>query len=205
MIIAVALLAVFTIVTVVLARQGLWGSLVMLVNVLFAATLASGGYEWLAKQLKPLTEDSESLVYVLDFLAIWMIFCGIVLVAREITDRIAPTNVRFLKPVERFGAPVAAALVGWTMMAFTAATLHMAPVAPGDIPSQGMFFGVSPDWGWIAWARGATGRPPFGSRGFRFDQTKNFIEYYAHRRTQHERGDVPADEHEDAPAADAAP
>jgi hypothetical protein len=178
-IIGIVLLALFAVVTAALVREGLWGGLVMLVNVLFAATLASAGYGRLVSLLKPLLPSYE---YLLDFLAIWAIFCVALLAAREVTDRITRTKVRLRKPVELFGGPVVAALVGWTMMAFTAATLHMAPVQRSLIPEKGMLFGLSPDRGWIAWARGATARPPFGMEGFRFDPTDDFVDRYATRR-----------------------
>jgi hypothetical protein len=179
MIIAIVLVAVFAVVTAALVQEGLWSGLVMLVNVLFAATLASAASGWLVALVKPLAPSYE---YLLDFLAIWSLFCVTLLAAREITDRIARTKVRLRRPVELFGGPVVAALVGWTMMSFTAATLHMAPVPRSLIPEQGMLFGLSPDRGWIAWARGATARPPFGSVGFRFDPTGDFVARYAERR-----------------------
>jgi len=184
MIIALVLLAVFVVVTAALVQEGLWSGLVMLVNVLFAATLASAASGWLVSLVKPLAPSYE---YLLDFLAIWAIFCVALLGAREITDRIARTKVRLRRPVELFGGPLVAALVGWTMMSFTAATLHMAPVPRSLIPAKGILFGLSPDRGWIAWARGATARPPFGMEGFRFDPTGDFIDRYAEQRGELER------------------
>jgi hypothetical protein len=211
MIIAIVLVAVFAVVMAALVQEGLWGGLVMLVNVLFAATLASAASGWLVSLVKPLVPSYE---YLLDFLAIWAIFCVALLGAREITDRIARTKVRLRRPVELFGGPLVAALVGWTMMSFTAATLHMAPVPRSLIPAKGMLFGLSPDRGWIAWARGATARPPFGSAGFRFDPTGDFIDRYAERRGELEskeglrvdlqRQPVPAAAPEAAAAAPAA-
>jgi hypothetical protein len=184
MIIALVLLAVFVVVTAALVQEGLWSGLVMLVNVLFAATLASAAFGQVVELVKPLVPSYE---YLLDFLAIWVIFCVALLGAREITDRITRTKVRLRRPVELCGGPLVAALVGWTMMSFTAATLHMAPVPRSLIPAKGMLFGLSPDRGWIAWARGATARSPFGSAGFRFDPTGDFIDRYAERRGDLER------------------
>lgn len=184
MILALVLMAVFVVVTAALVQEGLWGSLVMLLNVLFAATLASAVHGSVVAAVKPLAASYE---YLLDFVVMWALFCVALLVAREITDRIARTKVRLRRPVELFGGPVVAALVGWTMMAFTATTLHMAPVPRSLVPAKGILFGLSPDRGWIAWARGATARPPFGMEGFRFDPKGDFIDRYAARRDELEK------------------
>jgi hypothetical protein len=128
--------------------------------------------------------------FLLDFLALWGIFCGVFLVAREATDRVSRTRVSFRRPVELAGAPIAALAVAWTLTAFTAATLHAAPVPRGMVPGDsgpGLFLGTAPDRAWLAWVRGATSRPPFGRPETAFDPGGDFIARHAVRRESLEK------------------
>jgi hypothetical protein len=200
------LLAVFGAALAALWREGLWASLVMLLNVLFAGTAAT----MLLPVVVPLVEPRlATYTYFVDFLVLAGLFCLLLGVAREVTDRVTPTKVRFRKPVEMFGAPVAALLAAWATMAFTAAMLHTAPVQQSVIPRSGMFFGLAPDRGWLWWTVGAVGKPPFGAWGRSFeppgagaagtavgeppaegespstkDQIDLFIEHYEQRRKE---------------------
>jgi hypothetical protein len=87
--------------------------------------------------------------------------------------------------VELFGTPLAALIVAWTLTAFTATTLHVAPVQPGMVSGAsgpGLFLGTAPDRAWLAWVRGATSRPPFGRPETAFDPAGDFIARHAARR-----------------------
>lgn len=182
MIVSIVLVAVFVTVSFALWKDGLWGSLVMLCNVLVAATAATAWYEWLVAFLEP---RLPSYTYLLDFVAVWGMFCLVLLGLREATDRISRTKVRLRRPVELFGGPLVSALVAWVMTCFTAATLHVAPL-PRDVvqptPEARMFFGLSPDRKWLAWVRGATLGGPFATPGSAFDKDADFIIRYADRR-----------------------
>jgi len=182
MILTLILLAVFVTVTAALWKEGIWSSLVMLLNVVLAATVATAWYEKLVAVLEP---RLPSFTYLLDFVALWGLFCLLLLGLREATDRISRTRVKLRRPVELFGGPLVAALVGWVMICFTAATLHTAPV-PRDVvqptPEARMFFGLAPDRKWLAWVRGATLVGPFAVPGSAFDKDADFIIRYADRR-----------------------
>ncbi|MCE2726437.1 MAG: CvpA family protein [Planctomycetaceae bacterium] len=182
MILTLILLAVFVTVTAALWKEGIWSSLVMLLNVVLAATVATAWYEKLVAVLEP---RLPSFTYLLDFVALWGLFCLLLLGLREATDRISRTRVKLRRPVELFGGPLVAALVGWVMICFTAATLHTAPV-PRDVvqptPEARMFFGLAPDRKWLAWVRGATLTGPFAVPGSAFDKDADFIIRYADRR-----------------------
>ena len=184
MILTLILLAVFVTVTAALWKEGIWSSLVMLLNVLLAATVATAWYEKLVAVLEP---RLPSFTYLLDFVALWGLYCLLLLGLREATDRISRTRVKLRRPVELFGGPLVAALVGWVMICFTAATLHTAPV-PRDVvqptPEARMFFGLAPDRKWLAWVRGATLTGPFAVPGSAFDKDADFIIRYADRRKQ---------------------
>ena len=182
MILTLILLAVFVTVAAALWKEGIWSTLVMLLNVVLAATVATAWYERLVAVLEP---RLPSYTYLLDFVALWGLFCLLLLGLREATDRISRTWVKLRRPVELFGGPLVAALVGWVMTCFTAATLHTAPV-PRDMvqptPEARMFFGLAPDRKWLAWVRGSTLTGPFAVPGSAFDKDADFIIRYADRR-----------------------
>lgn len=180
--ISFVLLGIFIAVTFALWKEGLWGAAIMLLNTLLAATLATAWYEWIVALLKPRVPSYD---YLLDFTVLWGLFSLLLLVFREIADRMTRTRVRFRKPVEMFGAPVVAAIAAWVTVCFTAASLHTAPV-PRDLvqpaPEARMFFGLAPDRRWLAWVRGSSIDGPFGRPAAAFDPQADFILRYADRR-----------------------
>jgi hypothetical protein len=183
MIMSLVLVAILAAVTGMLVREGLWRSTLMFFNVLTAATVATAWFSPLAAVLEEQAEDYAALV---DFLSIWLIFCAVLALLRELTDRISPTSLVFPLLVERIGGGLMAFLTGWIMMAFTAATLHTAPVTRDEVqptPETRMFFGLSPDRKWLGWVRGSSLTGPF-SRGpdLVFDKQADFILRYADRR-----------------------
>jgi len=178
--ITLLLFVVLAVVSVMLYREGLWRSLLMFFNVLAAASVATGWFAPLATLLEGQLADYAHLV---DFLSIWLLFCVVAGSLRELTDRISPTAPTFPPLVERIGAGFAAFLTGWVMMAFTAATLHTAPV-PRDLiqptPEARMF--LSPDRKWLGWVRGSSLYGPFSRPDHPFDRDADFILRYADRR-----------------------
>lgn len=194
MILNLVLLAVFVVVTFAMWKEGLWASVVMLLDVLVAATVATAWFESLVAILEP---RLPSYTHLLDFLALWGLFCLVLLGLREATDRVSRTKVRLRRPVELFGGPLVAALVGWVMTCFTAASLHTAPLprdAVQPTPEARMFFGLAPDRRWLAWVRGSTLHGPFAVPGRAFDtgtlgagQDADFIIRYADRRRRLEK------------------
>lgn len=180
--ISVLLLGILVAVTFALWREGLWGAAIMLLNVLLAATLSTAWFEWVVALLRPRLPRYD---YLLDFVALWGLFALMLLLFREIADRMTRTKVRFRRPVEMFGAPLVAASAAWVTVCFTAASLHTAAV-PRDIvqptPDATMFFGLEPDRRWLEWVRASTLRGPFAVAGRAFDPDADFILRYATRR-----------------------
>jgi hypothetical protein len=185
MIIALMLFAILATVTGLLVRAGLWRSLHLFFNVLLAAAIATAWYAPLAELLR---EPLASYAHLLDFLSIWLIFCGVLALAREATDRLSPNRVEFPQLVERIGVGIPAFLTGWVMMAFTAATLHTAPV-PRELvqptTDAKMFLGLAPDRAWLSWIRGASKMGPFSMPVDQpFDKNADFIVRYADKQLQ---------------------
>jgi hypothetical protein len=182
MIVSLILLGMFVAVSFALWREGPWSGLIMLLNVLLAASLATAWYPVVVARLEPLL---GSYTYLLDFIALQGTFCVLLLVMREITDRLSRSRVRFRKPVELAVGPLVAVLTAWVVVCFTAASLHTAPV-PRDFiqptPEARMFFGLAPDRRWLAWVRGSSLRGPFAQPADAFDPEADFILRYASRR-----------------------
>ena len=187
MIITLILFAILATVTGMLVLAGLWRSLLMFFNVLVAASAATAWYESLAGFAD---RYLTSYTYLLDFLSVWLIFCGVLAVLREVTDRLSRTKVEFPMLVERIGGGLMAFMTGWIIMAFTAASLHTAPVSRELIqptPEARMFLGLSPDRKWLAWVRGGSQRGPFSRPAHAFDEKADFILRYADRRLKLEK------------------
>ena len=182
MIVSLILLGVFVVVSFGLWLEGPWSGLIMLLNILLAASLATAWYPAAVSRAEPFL---KSYTYLLDFVALQGLFCLFLLFFREITDRLSRTRVRFRRPVELVAGPLVAVAAAWVMVCFTAASLHTAPV-PRDFiqptPETKMFFGFAPDRRWLAWVRGSSLLGPFGRPQNVFDPKADFILRYADRR-----------------------
>ena len=182
MIVNILLLLVFLAIALVLAREGLWSGLVMLLNIVAAATFATAWFERLAGFLDA---KMPSFTYLIDFLCLWGIFAVVLLVMRLITDRASTTKVKFLRQVELVGGPIVAVITAWVMVCFAAASLHTAAVPRALVqptPENRMFFGLAPDRKWLGWVRGSSRKGPFSRPDHAFDEKADFILRYADRR-----------------------
>jgi hypothetical protein len=187
------LLVVFFAVLAMLIREGLWSNAIMFFNVMTAAMLASNYYEPLADWLQA---KWPTYTYVLDFLSLWAIFSGVLIVLRLLTDKVSRVKVRFKMPVEWAGGIFFALWVGWIMVCFTTFTLHTAPLARNFLggqfqpePTSNNFLGLGPDRKWLAWMYTMSldgslshGRPEGDARTNVFDPDADFIIRYAARR-----------------------
>jgi len=192
MIVNLLLILVFLAIALVLAREGLWSGLVMLLNIIAAATFATAWYERLAGFLDA---KMPSYTYLIDFLCLWGIFAVVLLVMRLITDRVSTTKVKFLRQVELVGGPIVAVITAWVMVCFAAASLHTAAVPRALVqptPESRMFFGFAPDRKWLNWVQFATSSGPFAypeESAVKFDKNDDFILRYADRRLKLEQSE----------------
>ena len=197
LIVPLVLLVIFIAVAAVLSREGLWSSMVMLLNVLLAASMATAWYEPLARLIE---SKAPSFQYLIDFLLLWGLFAVLLLAMRLTTDTISHTKVKFVKPLETVGGPVVAIMTAWVTVMFAAATLHTLPVAQDTIqkePEENLFFGFAPDRAWLAWVQGSSRNGPFARPINPFEDPQDFINRYAFRRKAFEsapnlRVDTPA-------------
>ena len=192
MIVNLLLILVFLAIALVLNREGLWSGLVMLLNIVAAATFATAWFERLAGFLDA---KMPSYTYLIDFLCLWGIFAVVLLVMRLITDRVSTTKVKFVRQVELVGGPLVAVITAWVMVCFAAASLHTAAVPRALVqptPESRMFFGFAPDRKWLAWVRFATQSGPFAypeESAIVFDKDGDFILRYADRRLKLEQSE----------------
>jgi hypothetical protein len=182
-------------VVAMLMPQGAWSSAVMLINVITAALLAASFWEPLAQWMD---DQVRRATYLVDFVAIWLLFVVILLILRTLTGFASRYNVRFPKVVEIPAAFFFAGWTAWVMVCFTLMTLHMAPLARnfmggGFQPESRLMFGVAaPDRQWLGFVQkmslGAFSRgdPQENNEAHVFDPRGEYLPKYASRREQYE-------------------
>jgi hypothetical protein len=106
-------------------REGLWSSLLTLMNTLLAALLATNFFEALATLM---TKYVPSGTMFWDIVAVWGIFALAFLVLRAATDQLSKVRVRFKRPIDLAGGYFFAIWTAYVMIAFTTMTLHTAPL-----------------------------------------------------------------------------
>lgn len=185
--VTVILLLTFVVVAGLLVRERLWGSMLMFLNVLAAATMATAWYEPLAALGDPhLTRLIPPFPQFVDVVAAWGLFWIILGVLRIVTDLVSRTRVAFPPLVDWAGAAVFSLLTAWVFVGFAATTFHMSPLPRETVqptPMAKMFLGLAPDRAWLAWVRGGSLSGPFAAGGDRvFDKDADFVLRYADRR-----------------------
>jgi hypothetical protein len=166
--------------------EGMWSNAVRLINVVTAGLLAVNFYEPLARWLDGM---QPSYTYLWDYLCLWAIFGGCLVIFRELTSFISPVKVRFLKLADRIGSAVLSAWIGWVMVCFTLMTLHTAPLArnfmfDGFQPEEHMIFGLAPDRQWLGFVQKESMGAFSCAEESIFDPNAEFMPKYATRRTQ---------------------
>jgi hypothetical protein len=158
------LIIIFLIVAAAMWFQGLWNSIVTLINLLLAMMLAFNYFEPLAGLIE---QQDRSYTYLVDFLALWGLFVVAFGLLRLFTDLLSRKRVAFDFWTETVGRSILALWVAWLFVGFTCASLHTAPLGPHPMGFQqtatsGNFLGMAPGRGWLAFmqsrSRGALSR-----------------------------------------------
>ena len=134
-------------------REGLWTSMLSLLNAFFSALIATNYYESFAQFLEGM---APSYTYFCDFIAIWLLFFLCASILQTATFFLSRNQVYFSKPVELGGKIFFSAWLGWIMVCFTCMTLHLAPLSSQSFaggfqpkPNSTHFLGLSPDKLWL--------------------------------------------------------
>lgn len=186
-----------------LYTEGMWGNAIRLVNVVFAALLATNFWEPLARWAE---SKAPTFTYFWDFLCLWALFGLFMVLFRLPTQFLSRVKVRFLKIADRIGSAFFALWVGWVMVCFTMFTLHTAPLSEYfmfgafQAGKANMPLGLAPDLQWAGFvqkmslgpfsrglgddelARYGTTDDPGESHTAVFDRNGDFVPKYSARR-----------------------
>jgi uncharacterized membrane protein required for colicin V production len=177
-----------------LVNGGLWSNAIMFLNVMSSALLASSLWEPLAGWFE---KEDPTYMFMVDFVAIWAIFCGSLLIMRAVTDLLSNVKVRFRGPVNKIGGIFFACWTAWVVVCFTSMTMHMAPLARNSMgfqetPETNNLY-IGPDRLWLGFVQrlslhslgrsGPTGQP----YAYAFDPRGEFILKYGARRALFEK------------------
>lgn len=128
---------------------GMWSNFITLINFFIASLVASSFYENLGQELSVSMADYSAVV---DFLAIWILFVGVFLLCRTITDILSPRQFKFDIVTEMIGRSVFSIWIACVFVSFTLFTFHMAPFHPDafqkDVETSTL--GIGPDRMWMA-------------------------------------------------------
>ncbi len=198
------LLLIFLIVAAAMWFQGLWNSIVTLINLLLAMMLAFNFFEPLADLID---KQDRSYTYLVDFLVLWGLLVVSFGLLRLCSDVLSRKRVTFDFWTETVGRSIVAIWVAWLFVGFTCASLHTAPLGTHPLgfqptPTAGNFMGMAPGRGWLAFmqsrSRGALSRgesdaakrsPLSDDQNVdvrMFDPESKFILKYYQRRTNFE-------------------
>lgn len=182
---------------------GSWNIFINLINFFIAALVASSFFEPLADQLE--SYDS-SYTYMVDYVAIWLLFVVSFVVLRMITDFMTKYQLRMNLWAEYAARTVLSLWLAGGFICFTFFTFHLAPFPPeifvGNPTTK--LFGIGPDQQWMAFiqsrSRGALAaskdaaflgeydlvdHPEDSKLGFRvFDPNAEFAQKYILRRAK---------------------
>lgn len=190
----IALLAIVFAVFAAVGSQGFWYNFITLVNVTFAAIVATNLFEPLAERIH---YSWSSVSYLADFLAVWGIFTVCCAVLQLVSRYVAPEKVRLGVMFDQMGGFALSLVTGWILVCFVTMTLHTAPVkrdvfGNALLPSDdgGVVSRNAPDRTWLDATQRLSRGGMLGSHGSSdpsFDPQGKFILNYATRRYDYYR------------------
>ncbi len=185
--------------TWVVASEGLWGSALMLINVLFGGLIAFSLYEPLARVIDINLGFMKSFS---DFTSLLLIFGVAFTVLRIGSDMLGPTLVRFTGPVDQIGRFLFGGATAWYMVGMILCMVQTAPVHKKFLGYQWQnhaVFGAGIDRFWLGFVRESTSRIVEWNSPRPFDASCDFIlRYHDHR--QFGEADTTLPGHKPAPA-----
>ena len=147
------LLAVVGIVTWLVAQEGVWGAVSILLSVVISALVAMNYFEPLAVLVIRVVPPLGNYA---DFVCLVGLFAGSVAALRAGGEYLVPNDIRVPELLDNIGKWGAGVLTGYVTMAFLLTALHTAPLPReflGFRPEEGVFFGIAPDRQWLAFTQ----------------------------------------------------
>ena len=150
--VALIIILVFVIVIASTWWMGLWSNLITLVNFLLAAMVASSFFEPVASRLD---EMMPSYTYLVDFLALWLIFIVSFIALRGITELLSGVRLKFDYWTETIGRSILSVWLACCFVCFTCFSLHLAPLPPDalQVNVEDRTLGIGPDRQWLAFIK----------------------------------------------------
>ena len=105
-------------------QEGFWGNAVAVPMTLFSILIAVSWWEPVAALM---VGQMAGMLYVADFIAIWVLFLIPFALMNEITRLLSVVKVKFADPIEKAGNGVAITLVFALLMGFFYFTLDLSP------------------------------------------------------------------------------
>lgn len=132
--------------------MGLWSNLLTLVNFLLAAMLASSFFEPVASRLDDMM---PSFTYLVDFLALWLIFILSFVVLRGLTELLSAYRLKFDFWTEMTGRSILSVWLACCFVCFACFSLHLAPLPPNSFQKnvEDRTLGIGPDRYWLAFVQ----------------------------------------------------
>ncbi len=191
MALTIVLFVVFFVCVAMMWNEGMWSNALTVINVTFAAMVATNIYEPLADWLNG---QAPSYTYLVDYLSLWTIFVVTIGILRYVTDNLSRYRVRFKMPLEHTGRILFAAWTGWVIICFTCFSLHTAPLARSPFresfqrqPQSNNFMGLAPDRLWLGFMQSRSEGALSTSEPRVFDPRSEFILKYGARRARLQR------------------
>lgn len=165
-------------------QQGLWSNTITVINILLSGLIAFGFYSPLAKLIAD--KGADSWAAVLDFTAMWLIYViAFVVLHRLCAANLSKTKMRFKHPIDPVGGPLMAAVAGWLMACFVAATLHAAPFDKecfgGAIAAKRSSTLTNPDLAWLSIMNQMLSNENLGAGNKEFDAGTYWSEFNKQR------------------------
>ena len=194
----IAMLAIVFALFAAVGPEGFWCNLITLVNVTFAALVATNAFEPLAARIHYGLPKSS---YMVDFLVAWGMFIATYVLLQFVTNRASNVKVRIGAKIDQIGGFALATMTGWVLVCFASMTFHLAPV-PREVLGNalmpkfdtGFMDTLSPDRAWLNATQRLSQGNRLGSQDSEepvFDPQGKFILNYATRRHdnyRYERG-----------------
>ncbi len=148
-----ALIAIVGVITWLLSQEGIWGAASTLVCVVLSGLVAMNFYEPVAMYL---TFFVPAIADYADFGALVVLFGGGVIGLRELTEYLAPLDIRVPDLLDTIGKWGFAAATGYVTTGILLTALHTAPLPRQFLdfrPEAPTFFGIAPDRQWLAFTQ----------------------------------------------------
>ena len=178
-------------ITWAVASEGAWGAALVLIEVTFAALIATSFWQPIAGFL---SAQSPEWRFWWQYVVLMFLFIGVLATIRAVSGALSPRMPRFPTLVEQAGRWLLAACAAWVFLGFFYMSLHMAPLAReflGFEPERRSFVGTAPDRHWLGFMY-RTSRDVFDRSGNThvFDPQGLFLPSYASWRESYEDPEI---------------